>query len=223
MKILVVAPHPDDETLGVGGTILRYKSEGHSVAWLIVTNIQQEHGFIEERVNKRASEINKVTEFFNFDEVFKLEFPTTKLDMLPIRNIVEKFSEIINNFCPDEIFVPHLGDIHTDHKVVHNAVLSCTKWFRYPFIKKILAYETISETEFGLDANQNFSPNVFIDISKYLDKKISAMKIYSSEIGEFPFPRSRETIESLARIRGSSSGFMAAEAFQLLRERVVRR
>lgn len=220
MKILVVAPHPDDEVLAAGGTLLRYKFEGNLIAWLIVTGITEDFGWSTEKISERDVEIAKVSKFFNFDHVYNLKLPTRKLDTLPIGDIIQKISDVIKDFCPDEILIPHLGDIHTDHQVVHNAVLSCSKWFRYPFIKRILSYETISETDFGLDVRCQFIPNVFVDISNFLDDKIKAMEIYSSELGVFPFPRSKISIESLARYRGSSSGFMAAEAFQLLRERI---
>jgi LmbE family N-acetylglucosaminyl deacetylase len=220
MKILVVAPHPDDEVLGVGGTLLRYKFEGNSIAWLIVTGCTENFGWSTEKISERDVEIAKVSKFFNFDHVYNLKLPTTKLDTMPIGDVIQKISDVIIDFSPDEIFIPHSGDIHSDHQIVHNAVLSCTKWFRYPCVKRILCYETISETDFGLDINRQFIPNVFVDISNFLDEKIKAMEIYSSEMGVFPFPRSKISIESLARYRGSSSGFMAAEAFQLLRERI---
>ena len=140
MKILVVAPHPDDEVLGVGGTILRYKSEGHSVAWLIITKISEEFGWTSDQITKRADEISNIQDLYAFDEVFKLCFPTAKLDTIPTGEIIESISNVINSYHPDQIFIPHLGDIHTDHQIVHKAVLSCTKWFRYPFIKKILSF-----------------------------------------------------------------------------------
>jgi N-acetylglucosamine malate deacetylase 1 len=219
VKVLIVAPHPDDEVLGAGGTILRYKSEGHSVAWLLVTNISGEFGWNSEQIKKRDKELIEIQKFFSFDEVFKLDFPTTKLDTLPMGEIVQSISNIIEGYGPDEVFIPHRGDVHTDHQIVHKAVLSCTKWFRYPFIKRIFSYETLSETAFGKDNNSQFSPNVFVDISYFIDLKVKAMEIYSSEIGEFPFPRSRISIEALARYRGSSSGFQCAESFQLLMER----
>ncbi len=220
MRILVVAAHPDDEVLGAGGTLLRYKSEGNSIAWLIVTGITEDAGWSPKKVNDREKEIEKVSKFFTFDKVYDLKLPTTKLDTLPIGSIVQKISDVIKDFRPDEILVPNLGDIHTDHNIVHKAVVSCTKWFRYPFIKRILSYETISETDFGLDFSRQFIPNVFVDISSFLDDKIKIMGVYASELGVFPFPRSEVSIESLARYRGSSSGFKAAEAFQLLRERI---
>ena len=220
MRTLVVAPHPDDELLGVGGTLLRRKAEGASTAWLIVTSITKDFGWSEAKVESRETEISRISKFFGFDEVHNLRLPTTKLDTLPIGDIVQKISDCIKSYCPDEVFIPHLGDAHTDHGVVFNATVSCTKSFRYPFIKRVLSYETISETDFGLDISTAFVPNVFIDISDFLEQKLNAMEIYSSEMGEFPFPRSRESIEALAKLRGSTAGFKSAEAFQLLRERL---
>lgn len=217
--ILCVAPHPDDEVLGVGGTLLRRKAEGAKVAWLIVTAISVQTGWAEERVNQRADEIKRITEMFGFDAVFSLNFQTTQLDLVPMSDLVAGISDVFRSFEPDEIFVPHSSDVHTDHRIVFDAVASCTKWFRYPSVKRILAYETLSETDFGLGANQYFNPNVFIDIEPFLDEKLRAMNIYASELGVFPFPRSHEAIRALATLRGAASGFKAAEAFELLRER----
>lgn len=218
-KTLVVAPHPDDEVLGVGGTLLRRKAEGVKVAWLIVTAISVQSGWSEEKVKQRADEVKRVTEFFGFDEVFTLNFPTTQLDRVPMSDLVAGISNVFRSFEPEEVFVPHPSDVHTDHRMVFDAVASCTKWFRYPFIKRVLAYETLSETDFGLGTVQGFRPNVFVDIEPFIDGKLRAMDIYASELGVFPFPRSHEAIRALAALRGAASGFMAAEAFELLRER----
>lgn len=218
-KILVVAPHPDDEVLGVGGTLLRRKAEGAVTAWLIVTKISVEHGWNEKKVNQRAIEIIQVAALFGFDEVYQLDFPSTQLDSLPMSDLVASISNVFKAFAPDEVFVPHSADIHSDHRVVFNAVASCAKWFRYPSVKRVLAYETLSETDFVLGKQGMFCPNLFINIGAFLDKKLQAMEIYSSELGEFPFPRSREAIRALAVLRGTASGFAAAEAFELLRER----
>ncbi len=218
-KTLVVAPHPDDEVLGVGGTILRRKKEGAKVAWLIATAITVEAGWSEEKVKQRAKEISQVTELFGFDEVFELNFPTTQLDRVPMSDLVAGISDVFKSFEPEEVFVPHSSDVHTDHRMVFHAVASCTKWFRYPSVKRVLAYETLSETDFGLGTEQSFHPNVFVNIESFLNDKLRAMGIYASELGEFPFPRSYEAIQSLATLRGAASGFKAAEAFELLRER----
>jgi len=216
---MLLLPHPDDEVLGTGGTLLRRKKEGATVAWLIVTIITVEMGWSAEKIKQRADEIKRVTELFGFDSVFELNLPTTQLDQVPMSDLVTAISNIFKQFEPEEVFVPHPSDVHTDHRMVFDAVASCTKWFRYPSIQCVLAYETLSETDFGLGAGQGFRPNVFVDIEPYLTDKLRAMDIYVSELGEFPFPRSHEAILALATLRGAASGFKAAEAFELLRER----
>lgn len=219
MKTIVIAPHPDDEVLGVGGTLLRRKAEGAKLAWLIVTTISVKSDWDEGKVKQRADEIHRVTELFGFDEVFALNFPTTQLDHLPMSDLIVEVSNAFRSFEPEEVFVPHPSDVHTDHRITADAVASCTKWFRYPTIKRVLAYETLSETDFALGTEQGFRPNVFIDIALFLEDKLRAMDIYASELGAFPFPRCHQAIRALATLRGAASGFMAAEAFELLRER----
>ena len=220
VKTIVVAPHPDDEVFGVGGTILRRKRAGTKVAWLIVTTISVEDGWNEEKVRQRTNEIGRVQEFFGFDEVFTLNFPTARLDRVPMRDMVSRISDVFQSFAPEEVFVPHPSDVHTDHRVVFDAVASCVKWFRRPSIKRILAYETLSESDFGLGTSPGFRPNVFVNIEPFLDEKLRAMDIYTSELDAFPFPRSHEAMRALATLRGAASGFLAAEAFELLRERL---
>ena len=112
--------------------------------------------------------------------------------------------------------MPYAYDAHTDHQITAKAIQSTLKWFRHPHIKRVLMYETPSETEFNLIEDRTFRPNVFVDISNYLDDKLITMKIFNSEMGEFPFPRSEKTMRSLAAFRGSQSGFDAAEAFELV-------
>jgi LmbE family N-acetylglucosaminyl deacetylase len=220
MKTIVIAPHPDDEVLGAGGTLLRQKAEGAKVAWLIVTSISAGMGWSTEKIKQRADEIERITELFGFDSVFELNFPTTQLDQVPMSDLVLAISNVFNCFEPEAVFVPHPSDVHTDHRMVFDAVASCTKWFRNSSVKRVLAYETLSETDFGLGISQAFRPNVFINIGPYLAGKLRAMDIYASESGEFPFPRSHEAIQALATLRGAASGFKAAEAFELLRERL---
>lgn len=219
LRTIVISPHPDDETLGVGGTLLRRKAEGGSIAWLIVTTITVEGGWSEERIKERAREIQQVKKSYEIDEVYTLNFPTTLLDTVPMSDLIEAVSDVFKTFEPEEVFLPHPADIHTDHGVVFNAVSACTKWFRYPSVKRVLAYETLSETDFGLGTDQDFRPNVFVDVTDFVAKKLSIMDIYASEVGEFPFPRSHEAIWALATLRGAASGYKAAEAFELLRER----
>ena len=164
MKSLVVAPHPDDEVLGVGGTLLRRKSEGAKLGWLIMTKISVEAGWSSESVLKRQQEISQITELFGFDSVFELGYTTTQLDQISMGELITAVSEVVQAFAPNEVFIPHSSDIHSDHRITFDAVTSSTKWFRSPSIKRVLAYETLSETEFGLGPNRGFKPNVFMNI-----------------------------------------------------------
>lgn len=219
-RVLVVAPHPDDEILGCGGTLMRLHQQGAEVAWLIVTGISEEHGWTAERVQQRDEEIDQVAKLMGFSEVFNLQLPTTRLDTLSMQELINQFSAVFKSFEPEQLFLPNRSDAHTDHRVVYDAAAACTKWFRYPSIRRVLAYETLSETGFSIGAESVFDPNYFVDITGFLERKLQVMSVYRSELGTFPFPRSVEAIRALAAVRGAASGFVAAEAFQLLRERL---
>lgn len=217
--VLVVAPHPDDETLGCGGTLARHKSEGDSIHWLIVTRMDPTVGFGKEQITHREAQLRHVADSYSFDSVNQLDFITTRLDELPMGKIISSISSIMKSITPETVYLPYRGDVHTDHRVVFDAVISCTKWFRYPCIRRILAYETLSETEFCINPDSNgFRPNVFVDISDHMNKKLQIMDIYASEIGAFPFPRSIESVKALAALRGATAGCETAEAFMLLKE-----
>ena len=216
MRILAIAPHPDDETLGCGGALFRHKAEGDDIYWLIITGISQEGGWQEKVVKKRDNEIDAVAEKYGFSDVFNLRLPTTKMDTLPVSDLIEEISNVYKKVEPDIIYMPFAYDVHTDHQIIAKALQSTLKWFRYPHIKKVYMYETPSETEFNFVENRLFRPNVFVNISLYLEDKIEVMKIYAGEMGEFPFPRSEKTMRALTTLRGSQSGFESAEAFELV-------
>ena len=218
-KILIIAPHPDDETLGCGGTLYRHNANSDEIYWIIVTGISLENGWSIDAVNKRDSEINAITVKFGFKEVFNFRLPTTRIDTLPHSGLVGKIKDVLKKVEPEIIYMPFAQDIHTDHQIVAKAMQSNLKWFRHPYIKKALMYETLSETEYNFIEQRNFHPNVFINISEFIDDKIETIKIYESEIGKSPFPRSEIIIRSLAAYRGSQSGYDAAEAFELVYER----
>jgi LmbE family N-acetylglucosaminyl deacetylase len=218
-EIIVVAVHPDDETLGAGGTLLKLKEEGHKIHWLIVSALVKEKGFTADQIEKRKKEIEKVSAQFNFDSVHELGFPTICLDEVPDSELIGAISKVFNTVKPHTVFLPFHSDVHSDHRKVFNAAYSCTKNFRYPFIKRIFMMETLSETDFvPALAHQYFVPNVFIDITKYIEKKCSILKIFEGELGPAPFPRSLETVQALATYRGSAAGCKSAEAFVLLKE-----
>jgi LmbE family N-acetylglucosaminyl deacetylase len=219
VKTLVIAPHPDDELLGCGGTLLRRKAEGGATGWVIVTGISTDSGWDPAKVRQRDAEIAAVNQAMGFDALFNLRLPTTRLDEVPTSELVAKLSAAFRDFAPTEVLLPNRGDAHSDHRIVFDAAAACTKWFRYPSVRRVLAYETLSETDFGLAPGETFQPNYFVDIGAHLEAKLAALKLYESELQAFPFPRSVEALRALAAVRGAASGCAAAEAFHLLRER----
>lgn len=217
-KILVIAVHPDDETLGCGGTLLKHKKEGHDVCWLIITNVTEDYGYTADRVKSRNHEINLVAKAYDFKKVYNLSMSPSGLNSENQGDLIKKMGNVINEFQPETIYLINRSDAHSDHRYTFEAVMACTKTFRYPFIKKIMMYECISETEFAPAlAEKMFIPNYFVDISDFIEQKIDIMKIFASEIGEHPFPRSIQNIKALATFRGAMAGVHYAEAFQILK------
>lgn len=220
-RVLVIAVHPDDETLGCGGTILRHRKEGAEIFWLIITNVHEKDGWSKETVIKRKAEIKKVSSQFGIKDTFNLELPTTKLDLVPIGEIIQKISKVFIDVRPEIIYTINRSDIHSDHRISFQAIVSCTKNFRYPFIRRILMYESISETEFSPALIENaFLPNVFIDITDFIEKKLEIMSVYESELMPDNLPRSYSAVKALAAYRGSRIGVNYAEAFMLLFEKL---
>ena len=217
-KIIVISAHPDDEILGAGGTLLKHIENGDEVYWLITTNVSEDLGFTKERVDSRQQEIIKVEKAVGIEKTFLLGYPTMQLSFSTIIDMVPEISKIFNEVEPEIIYCLNRSDAHSDHRVTFDAVMACTKSFRYPFIKRVLMYECISETEFAPALSEKaFIPNYFVDVSKHFTKKLEIMKIYDSELGEHPFPRSLRNIEALAVFRGASVGVEYAEAFQLIK------
>jgi LmbE family N-acetylglucosaminyl deacetylase len=218
-KVLVIAPHADDETLGCGGSMLKHLQSGDKVYWLIVTKMADDLGFSFEQIDRRKKEIDLVSKAYGLTGTFELDFPPAGLDMLSKGDIIGGLGKIINEVAPEIVYTPYRNDAHSDHEIVYDATMAATKTFRYPFIERVLAYETISETDFGLKPEDGgFRPNVYVDISNHIEKKIEILEIFESEMGDFPFPRSRKAIESLAFVRGAQCNRNAAEAFMLIKE-----
>ena len=216
-KIIVISAHPDDEILGVGGTLIKHRDNGDEIHWLIATNILESQGFSKERITSRQLEIEEVASRLEM-RVHKLEYPTMGLSSRDLLTMVPKISKIFQEVEPEIIYVLNRSDAHSDHRILFDAVMACTKSFRYPFIREVLMYECISETEFAPSLpEKTFLSNCYVDITKQMDEKIGLMRIYKSELGEHPFPRSERNIRALATFRGATCGVEYAEAFQILK------
>ncbi len=216
MKLLVLSAHADDETLGAGGMILRFKSEGHSVYWVNVTMKSEANGYTREETEKREMQVNAVTDAYCFDAVFQLGLRPAGIDEVPVREIVNKVSNIFNEVRPDTIVLPYGGDVHSDHRIVFEAGFAAAKLFRHPCIKRVLTMEVISETSCGL-ATRSFSPSYYLDISDFIERKIEISSYYADEFHEHPFPRSKESLRALALLRGAQANCCYAEGFEILR------
>jgi len=220
MKILVLAPHADDEILGCGGIISKYINEGHDVYVAVATNANTgapELFSSQDIENIRIEGLN-AHQYLGVKKTIFWNFPAPRLETHPSYEISNNIGQLIKELSIDTLFVPHRGDMHKDHAVIYHAALVAARPINNCTIKNIYAYETLSETEwappFGDDA---FIPNVFIDISEHVENKITAMKCYASQLKNYPHPRSIEIIESLAKFRGATVGYRFAEAFMLVR------
>ena len=216
MKVMVISPHPDDETLGAGGTLLRAKKEGNKIYWLNMTSMKENLGYTVESIDGRRRQIQEIRQFYQFDDVLDLQLASTKLEQYDSAKIIREISSFVSKIQPDTIILPDYNDAHSDHKCTFDWGYACTKVFRHPYVKCIVTMEIPSETDVGKPANP-FIPGLYVDISNYIDKKKEAIKIYRTELGEHPFPRSLENIEAHAIVRGASAGVMYAEAFRVIK------
>jgi len=212
--LLVAAPHPDDETLGCGGTLLRARAAGLPVHWLIMTEIPagEDIGGLTNKV--RGNEIRRVSEEYGFASVTELKFPTLRLDVVARHTVVRAVCAAIESIKPSTVLLPWYGDAHSDHRVTFESLQACLKSFRSPWLRKTMAYEVLSETNFNLDrGNRSFDPTDFVCIDGLVEKKIEIMKLYSGQVEEHPFPRSPDAIRALAVLRGSQANRHYAEGF----------
>lgn len=217
-SILVVAVHPDDETLGCGGTLLRMREEGAQIHWMIATAMTADCGYSPEAISHRDNEIESVAQMYGFSSVHRLGFPTTRLDEIPMSQLVVAMSKVFQSTQPNQVFLPFQHDVHSDHQHAFSASYSCTKIFRYPSVRKVMMMETLSETDFAQSAGGGFVPNMFVDISEQFERKMQILRVFESEIHPHPFPRSEEALEALALLRGTAAGCRFAESFVILKE-----
>lgn len=217
-NVLVVAPHPDDEILGCGGTMLRHVHDGDRVYVCIVTHAEPPI-YPKDASLPIQKDARRCHQWMGVEDTFFLDFPAVMLEKVDRYKINNALLDLIMKIKPDVVYLPHYGDMQKDHQVVAEScmVVLRPKYINYPI--KIYGYETLSETAWNSPTIQNeFMPNVFVNISDYLEGKIDALKFFQSQLAEFPSARSLKAIEALARYRGALMHVGAAEAFMLLRE-----
>lgn len=218
-KILVFAPHPDDEILGVGGSIVKHINAGDEVYVCIVTKGQPPLFTNIERSILNQEDAKRCHNFLGIKKTFFLDFPAADLESVKRYELNGRLLQVINEVHPDIVFIPHIGDMQKDHQIVVDACMVALRPKYFPQVKRILAYETLSETDWNLPNTSNaFIPNVYVNIESTLEAKLEALSYYSLQISEFPDTRSVGAIESLAKYRGSLMHWKAAEAFMLIRD-----
>jgi LmbE family N-acetylglucosaminyl deacetylase len=218
MNVLVLAPHADDEVLGCGGTIARHVAEGDSVTIVIATRGIPEL-FPDEVMEQIRREARKAHALLGVSETRFFDFPAPALDTVPRYKLAGAIGEVIREVQPRTLYIPHHGDIHSDHLHLHHAALVAARPLASCPVRKILAYETVSETEWAPPhSGAPFNPTCFIDISEHLAKKLEAMSCFDSQIKEPPDARSLRNLEALAHYRGATIARDAAESFVVIRE-----
>jgi LmbE family N-acetylglucosaminyl deacetylase len=216
-RVLVIAPHPDDEILGCGGTMARMVDEGIDVHVGIVTS-GKPPAYSAQSVARVREETRQAHEFLGIKATHQLDFPAAGLAEVPSSALNAAVGGLIRDVRPDTLFVPFVGDIHQDHQLAFLAAMVGARPRIPDAPSRILAYETLSETNwYAAPTTPPFVPNVFIDIRSTLERKLVAFSIFESQVRDFPDERSVTTIEALARLRGATAFLRAAEAFVAVR------
>lgn len=218
MNVLVIAPHPDDEVLGVGGTIAKHSDRGDKVFVCIVTK-----GFaplfVAESVERTRAECIKVDKILGVQETIFLDFPAVMLEQTPRYELNGAILKTVQVYKPDIVYLPFRGDMQLDHKMIVDASMVALRPKYGHRVKKILCYETMSETGWDVpNCTNEFIPTAYTDISDFLDRKIEVLKLFTTQIQEFPATRSIDAVKALAIYRGSMMNMKAAEAFFVVRD-----
>ena len=219
-KLLIIVAHPDDEVLGCGGTVAKF-TRGRTVYSLILgKGISSRFGNREKEFKSKQFEkikisIDKAVKILGIQKTFVFNFPDNKFDTVALLDIVKVVEKIKNEVKPDIICTHHRNDLNIDHRITYDAVLTACRPIGKKTVKEIYSFEILSSTEWNYP--NTFNPNVFVNISKTIDKKIEALKCYETELREFPHPRSEEMVKSVAKRWGSVVGLNYAEAFETVR------
>jgi len=216
-RVMIVAPHPDDETLGVAGTIAKYSAQGADIFVLIVSG-HLPPLYSRKDYDKTVHEAQSAFKLLGVSQSEFLEIPATMINSKPLHKVNGRISKIINDFKPHIVFCPY-PDRHIDHRLIFDSVMVATRPVGIGRDIEILAaYETLSETHWNAPhIEPNFTPNWVVDITEQIDNKLDALSCYKSQISDFPGPRSIEAVEALAKFRGTQAGFGYGEGFHVIR------
>ena len=217
--ILIFAAHPDDETLGVGGTILWHKNKGdHVVVYIATDGVSARHN--EKEFQKNAAK--KACSILGVDELIFGEFCDQQLDAMPLVTLAKALSDIVVRVAPEVVYTQHYGDVNQDHRRLFEATLIATRPVKESTVKEFYTYEVGSSTEWSVAIDGwTFKPSMYVDITAYASQKLKALECYcdtfESEIPPFPHPRSIEAVDNHGKKRGVEVGLFAAEAFCAIR------
>ena len=218
-SILVVVAHPDDEVLGCGGFVSRLSEEGNSVHLLVTSEGEssRESKFYKNSLEKLIKERNKALraagEILGFKSIETLDFPDNRLDSIDLLDLIKEIEKRLIVHKPNLVITHHSGDLNIDHRIVNEATCVACRPIPGSPVKEIIFFETLSSTEWQIDSNKSFTPNLFVDISDNIEKKLNALDCYHMELREFPHPRSIKALKSIANFRGATVGCNYAEAF----------
>lgn len=225
MNILVISAHPDDEILGCGGTIAKYTANHDSVFVLSLCEHVSARK-LKPQHQKFLKQIKEASKILGIKKTLFFDFPNLEMNTVPILGIVQSIEKAIIKFKPEIIYTHHHGDVNEDHQIVFRATMAAvrlpqrqTSKLTPDLIKKIYTYEVPSSTDWIPSLpHLNFTPNVFVNIEEFYNKKIRSLLCYKNIICSPPHPRSLETLKALAVIRGSQAGYKLAEGFYLIKE-----
>lgn len=216
-KAVVIAPHSDDECLGVGGSIALLADAGAEVMVVAVgSELPPLYApGVAAAVHEEARAAHKV---LGVTESVFLDIPSVEIPDIPKAELNGRIQEVVDGIGPTIAFIP-FPDRHVDHKAVFDAAMVATRPVRRGVgISMVALYEVISETYFNAPgADPTFAPSWTVDVSASIDRKIEAYECYQSRVTTHPGPRSPEALRALAVFRGSQSGFAYGEAFQVAR------
>ena len=219
-SILVIASHPDDETIGCGGSLLRHISEGDSVNVLTLTNgVGSRESNKLSDVKKRQLAAVQAFKILGINWIASGDFPDNNMDSIPLLEIIKFIENNKNKFPPDIVYTHSPSDLNIDHRICASAAVTSFRPQPEEKCSEIRFFEVASSTDFSVkQLNETFNPNLFVCIDKFIEKKLEALKCYEDEIKNFPHSRSIEKIKSLAEYRGGQSGQSYAEAFEVVRK-----